>query len=68
MVEGQAAESVNEETAAGVRQPDFILQQTIFQDTQNPHSHVQLIARHGPQGKHFSLQSNRPIQVQFSEQ
>ena len=45
MVEGQAAETVNEETTAGVRQSDFILQQTIFQHTQNPHSHAQIYKR-----------------------
>ena len=82
MVEGQAAETVNEETTVGVRQSDFILQQTIFQHTQNPHSHVHLIGRRGPQGKHVlttiksALWTTKwpifvfywPIQVQFSEQ
>ena len=82
MVEEQAAESVNEETTAGVRQSDFILQQTIFQHTQNPHSHAQLTGQRGPQGKHILITNKSalwttkwpifvfdwPIQVQFSEQ
>ena len=83
MVEGQAAESVKEETTAGVRQSGFILQQqTIFQHTQNPHSHAQLTGRRGSQGKHVltairsALWTTKwpifvfywPIQAQFSEQ
>ena len=48
----QAAESVKMETTAGVHSKRvlFAQQQTIFQHTQNPHSHAQTREQCGPQG------------------
>ena len=49
----QAVESDKEETTAGVQQSGFVfIRKTIFQHTQNAHSHAEITVQRGPQGKH----------------